>query len=104
MINVTIEQLKEVFNRNKVRKQVFEVYIDEFQKQLDAKKQEDGSFQIDNAVGEYVWDAAYRSKSLEEYKERITGLINKYEITIDTNGNEIGRIDHLDNEYIRNNK
>lgn len=73
MIKISEAQVKEVFHR-RPRNQTWETYLEVFTKELKAIRQDDGSYVIDDLIGEYVWTTAIESKTPEEYLSRIAGL------------------------------
>lgn len=76
---VTIEELQEVYSRKK-RVENFDEYVEKFAEQLKAIKQPDGSYVLDNQLGQYVWQAALISKTAEEYQKRIAGIKETYHV------------------------
>jgi len=73
MIRITVAQVREVYDR-RPREQTWERYLEIFTKELKAVQQDDGSYVIDDLIGEYVWTTAVDSKTPEEYFARIMGL------------------------------
>lgn len=82
MTIVTLEQLKEVYGRRS-RPQKFEDYVDVFVQELKAIKQDDGTYLLNSKLGEYVWQAAWETRTPEDYKKRIQGIKEIYHIITD---------------------